>query len=307
MKELTRQSILWLLLIFMALLETREFGSRESHFKTINRIPVLDYYRIEDQISKDHIHYDYETLDTEYVRDTQFPIPPIIPQRNPLEFSVILACLNEEAIAANALKNLVDFDDGKVTEILAIDANSTDNTYETLKSIKDPRIVVIRLTEVVDYSSTLKYAVSQTAGENILIVDPDFASQKTNLPKIVQNISFQHSPVFLISRTKKEQYNHRFFTFILRALISILFHIKINDPFPLGIICPKSLIQDMFTYNYEANFRIALFAYLSRNRIQPIEIPALGYNQYGLYRHYLLRNIIRISKRLVKIRKKGNR
>ncbi len=203
----------------------------------------------------------------------------------------------------------IKVNDDMLFEIIAVDNNSVDETYNVLLSVDDPRIIVKSLSDATDYSSTLKYAISQTSGENILVLEPDIASQLDNLPEVLEQISVQQSPVVFLSRTHKEEFANRFFTNILRILISMLFHIKVKDPFPLGFFCSGSLLRNMSKHDYRIDFRVALLAYMSRYNIRPIELPLSDYRQYGVIKSNLLLRmsqilrIPQISKVLVKIKK----
>ena len=308
-KTIFQQGLLWLIVFCMALTEAKEFGYKESTRYLIKNINVVEVSEIQVPLNKDHIHQEYEFQNTDFMEHTLIPTPPITPSKTPHKLSAILACYNASWSAADALKNLIKVNDDMLFEIIAVDNNSVDETYNVLLSVDDPRIIVKSLSDATDYSSTLKYAISQTSGENILVLEPDIASQLDNLPEVLEQISVQQSPVVFLSRTHKEEFANRFFTNILRILISMLFHIKVKDPFPLGFFCSGSLLRNMSKHDYRIDFRVALLAYMSRYNIRPIELPLSDYRQYGVIKSNLLLRmsqilrIPQISKVLVKIKK----
>lgn len=104
--------------------------------------------------------------------------------------SVILPCFNEREnilLLVNAIHETLS---PWPHEIIVVDDNSPDGTYLFLKNNPAEHLCVFQRTEDPSLAKSIRFGITQSAGEYIVIMDSDFNHQPKELPVMIANLAY---------------------------------------------------------------------------------------------------------------------
>ena len=126
--------------------------------------------------------------------------------------SVILPILNEEQVILDFINELVKIikKENFKYEILAIDDNSVDNTFEILKKLnsKNKNIKIIQMSKRFGDQSCIMAGFKYCKGDCAIVMDSDFQHPPKYLPKMIQSWLEGNQTILMI---RKEQGHDNFF------------------------------------------------------------------------------------------------
>tara|TARA_Y100000591_G_scaffold182836_1_gene157885 strand:+ start:813 stop:1556 length:744 start_codon:yes stop_codon:yes gene_type:complete len=111
-----------------------------------------------------------------------------------MNISFVIPCYNCEKIIQNSLKKLIKkLSKLKISkfEIIVIDDGSTDNTYKSLKLLKNKKIKIIKNISNLGKSSSLIKGIKKTLYKKIILSDSDLPYFEY-LPKLIKLLNKNH-------------------------------------------------------------------------------------------------------------------
>ena len=207
------------------------------------------------------------------------------------KISIIVPVYNEVKTIKTLLNNLLNLDLKSIKikkEIIVIDSNSKDGSYEILKEFKIKKKITLLKQKNPKGTGHAGRAGSKVAtGDMIAIQDADLEYNVNDYEKLLIPIIKKKTNFVLGTRHRylnpfkmremKEFPLHAFFLnlghVILQSLFNILYQIKLTDIFTMYKIFRKKSIQNIDFFCDRFDFDCELVCKLIINKNFPIEIP----------------------------------
>jgi dolichol-phosphate mannosyltransferase len=134
--------------------------------------------------------------------------------------SVVLPSYNESANIVEAIERLEKALGNDLKEIIIVDDNSPDKTWQIAEDLENPKVRVIRRMHERGLASALSRGVEESRGSVVVWMDCDLGLPPEDVPRLVAGL--ERADVVIGSRYAKGGADKRFF---LRAWVSTLFNI----------------------------------------------------------------------------------
>ena len=215
-------------------------------------------------------------------------------EQTPLDVSVLVPVLNEEAtVASLAERVLANLDAlGVRSEVLFIDDGSTDGTFEEVRRQheRDPRVRVIRLRRNFGKAAALSAGVDYARGRILVTMDGDLQDDPDEIPRLLQ--ALEDGPLDLVSgwkRTRRDPLRRRVASRIFNWVTRTLSNVELHD-FNSGFKAYRREVLEQVAVYGELHRYIPVLA--SRRGFVIGEIPVahhprrVGRSRYGWDRSY---------------------
>src|SRR5882672_3461421 len=103
----------------------------------------------------------------------------------PLSVSVVLPCYNERGNIALLIRAIHDELDHVAHEIVVVDDNSPDGTFDLVASLGDSRVNVLRRTAEPSLGASIRMGLEAARGMVLVVMDSDFNHQPKYLPMMI--------------------------------------------------------------------------------------------------------------------------
>ncbi len=104
--------------------------------------------------------------------------------------SVILPCFNEKDNILQLITVIHETLASWKHEIIVVDDNSPDGTYELLKENQADYLNLYQRTQDPSLAKSIRYGIENSKGDYIIIMDSDFNHQPKELPMMIANLEF---------------------------------------------------------------------------------------------------------------------
>ncbi|MEM5831758.1 MAG: glycosyltransferase [Candidatus Aenigmatarchaeota archaeon] len=168
-------------------------------------------------------------------------------------------------------KNFEDF------EIIVVDDNSPDKTYEEVKKFKDERIKVFVRKKEKGLASAIKFGIEKSKYKYVCIMDADFQHPPKFIPKLYEKLIENSADISIASRfldksVKRAKKIRIFFSKIAIFLISSFFPNlnKVSDPLSGFFLLNKEKVnlKEMKCIGFKF-----LFELLAKQKLKIVEVP----------------------------------
>jgi len=204
-----------------------------------------------------------------------------------MSFSVILPTLNEKGHILKLIGEISNIfkTQKKIFEIIVVDDNSTDGTYETVKKFEKNNAflkTVLRLNKTKNLANSINDGISISKYENIIWMDADFQHP----PKYINDFinKSQYFDVVISSRFLKE--SDRYFnnenlkkeinenqSYIFNKLCRKILFSDITD-YTSGYICTKKkFFKNYKLSGYYGDYFVDMVVKFKKDKLNIIEIP----------------------------------
>jgi glycosyltransferase involved in cell wall biosynthesis len=152
-----------------------------------------------------------------------------MPEKLPLDFSIIIPAYNEAAAIGKVLTELIHEPALNNAEIIVVDDCSTDKTAEIVQGIPGVRLLQHRLNK--GYSSAIKTGVRGSSGKFIVWFDADGQHQTKDLVKVMHALKDRDLDYCIGVRNSKshQDFDRRLGKFLLMLAVQTAAGRKIND------------------------------------------------------------------------------
>lgn len=232
-----------------------------------------------------------------------------------MKASVILPTYNEAGNIVDLVKEILgNFPSDVEPEILVVDDDSPDKTYEVAKNAFDGNlnVRVILRTEDRGFAKSIRTGIEQATGKLIIVMDTDFAHDPVEIPRMLHIASIYDivSGSRFCAGGDMQDRGHYLASLAYNWLLRVILHTQIQDNLGGYFVMKReqalSLPLDEIFFGYgEYFFRLLYFA--QRRGLKIIEIPAIyRLRAYGASKSSFLKMIVSYSSAaiLLKIRSK---
>ncbi len=188
--------------------------------------------------------------------------------------SVVIPTYNEEGCIGSVLKEMPK---EKITEILIIDGNSTDNT---VKEVEEAGYSVLRQNGK-GYGSAFKEGIEKSKGEIIVLMDGDGSHNPQDLPKLVDIVNQNPNTIAIASRythnsgTDDDTFirglGNKFFTWFT----NFRHNLGVSDALFLYAAFPKDAFEKIQVNSEDFAYCIEVLIKAKKAGYQFIEIPSI--------------------------------
>lgn len=203
-----------------------------------------------------------------------------------MKISVILPTYNEKANIlplVEAIHNeLFDYDH----EVLVIDDNSPDGTFQTLKNAALPYVRPILRTENRGFANSIRCGLENASGDIMIVMDSDFNHQPRYLPFMVKAIFYYDCVTasrFLYGGLMKPRSRH-LLSWVFNVFVRIVTRGLITDNlygyFAIKKACLEKLNFDDIFWGY-GDYCIRLMYYLEKSKAEILQFPAVNGERRG--------------------------
>lgn len=106
----------------------------------------------------------------------------------PKSVSVVLPTYNELSNIIPLVKAIAEVLDGRDYEILVVDDNSPDGTYQAIVDLAEPRIRGILRTSDRGFAKSIRCGLENARGDYLVVMDSDFNHQPRYLPFMLDSL-----------------------------------------------------------------------------------------------------------------------
>ncbi len=179
--------------------------------------------------------------------------------------SVIIPTYNEKK---NIEKILIKLKVIKiVSEIIFVDDNSNDGTYDEILKYKKYRAIgYLRKSKKKDLSKSVLYGVKKSKNKNILVMDCDLQHNPKYIIKMWEKFYNSDYEIIIANRFQNEKiignlgYFRSFISLLTISLINLILGKRSQDPLSGFFLCKKSIIlkfqKNFFSCGYKILFDI---------------------------------------------------
>lgn len=172
-------------------------------------------------------------------------------------------------------------------EIIVVDDNSPDKTFEIVLKKQYPYVKVFLRTQEPSFAKSIRYGIEQSIGDYIVVMDSDFNHQPKYLPILLENLKHYDCVIasrFIYGGKMTGKFRH-WASWLFNLCVRIVTRKSITD-YLFGYfavnrnVLEKVKFDDVF-WGY-GEYCIRLMYYLQENKNTILQIPAiLGERVYG--------------------------
>lgn len=205
-----------------------------------------------------------------------------------VKVSVVLPAYNEKdniILLISAIHQVL----GNIShEIIVVDDQSSDGTYESVVRINDSFVRVFLRRENRGLAAAIRYGLERARGESIVVMDSDFNHQPEYLPFMLRSLE-SYDAVFasrFLAGGGVTDYRVRYFlSALFNMFVRFFIGLKASDSLYGFFVIKKDIVEprdysDIFYGHGDYCFR--LFYYLQKKNIPILEFPAVnGKRRFG--------------------------
>jgi dolichol-phosphate mannosyltransferase len=195
--------------------------------------------------------------------------------------SIVLPTFNEK----ESIGVLVDEIHGKLAaynhEILVVDDNSPDGTYQKLEELNHSHVRPILRTSDKGFANSIRCGIENANGDIIIIMDSDFNHQPKYLPFMIESLEFYDCIVasrFVYGGDMGSRSRHTL-SWLFNIFVRLMTGGKVTDSL-YGFIAIKKECMREVEYNKVfwgyGDYCIRLVYYLQKNGVSILQFPAVN-------------------------------
>jgi len=205
----------------------------------------------------------------------------------PSLISVVLPCFNEKGNIIPLIHEINATLYNQPHEIIVVDDNSPDGTYQAVVDLDLPNVYVILRTTDPSLAKSIRAGIEESKGNIIVIMDSDFNHEPHYLPVMISNCQFYDvvsGSRFVYGGSMGSKFRH-ISSWIFNIFVRILTKKLITDSL-FGFIAIRR--EALERVNFDAvfwgygDYCIRLMYYLQEKSCTVLQIPVvLGQRKYG--------------------------
>ncbi len=189
--------------------------------------------------------------------------------------SIILPTYNERENITALIEEILN----KVNpaEIIVVDDDSQDRTWEVVKNFDDPRVKLIRRTDERGLTSAIKTGITAATGDMVVWMDCDFSMPPSIIPELLRAV--EEYDIAIGSRyvtgagDKRDSFRERMGSWMINRLARLFLDHSIND-YTSGFVAAKKAVFDKIDLRGDyGEYCIALLYHAKRKGLEIKEIP----------------------------------
>ncbi len=227
--------------------------------------------------------------------------------------SVILPCYNEKENIQALVPFIHDVLKDYEHEILVVDDNSPDGTYNSIKEKNYDYVVPVLRTTDRGFAKSIRCGIEKASGDIIVVMDSDFNHMPKYIPILIDNLKYYDcviaSRFLYLPLEKHESISRIVSSWFFNLFIRIILFSKVTENLFGFYAIKKTVIQQL---NFDdifwgfGDYFIRLMFYLQKKNYTILQIPAIfGERNIGVGNKALLLRIIRYTKETFILRLKN--
>jgi len=202
------------------------------------------------------------------------------------KISVILPTYNEKdnilLLIEAVHSELIDYDH----EIIVIDDNSLDGTYQTVLNLHYPYIKTILRTDNRGLANSIRCGLENAKGTIFVVMDSDFNHQPKYLPFMIQSLSYYDcvSASRFLYGGKMNSRSRHILSWLFNIFVRLITGGAITDTLYGFFSIKRKVIEqrnyDNIFWGY-GDYFIRLMYYLQKNKVQILQFPAINGERKG--------------------------
>ena len=214
-----------------------------------------------------------------------------------MKVSIILPTFNEaDNIIELVEKIIINIPSGWDYEIIVVDDNSPDGTYEKVKTFFQKNDSVFSILRTLDkgFAKSIRAGIENATGESVIVMDTDFTHDPVEIPKLlhVGKIYDIVSGSRFCPGGNMQDFKHYIFSFVFNLFLRLSIRTQIQDNLGGYFIAKtdklRGLPYDKIFYGY-GDYFFRLLHYAQQEGMTIVEIPAkyIGRNKGHSKSNYL--------------------
>jgi len=228
----------------------------------------------------------------------------------PLSVSVILPCYNERGNVILLMSEIHKELSFCNHEIIVVDDNSSDGTYQAVKDANLPYVKPILRTTDRGFAKSIRCGIENASGEFLVVMDSDFNHLPKYLPAMIDNLKYYDCVIgsrFLYFPLEK---HHSRFRIISSWLFNLFIRLTLLSAITENLFGYFAISRSViYTCNFDkiffgfGDYFMRLLFYLQKKKCSILQIPAIfGQRHDGVGNKKLGLRILRYSKELLLFR-----
>ena len=220
------------------------------------------------------------------------------------KISIVLPCYNEKENILALVPVIHEVLGAYEHEILVVDDNSPDGTYQAIKEKGYLYVVPILLTADSGFAKSIRCGIENAKGEIIIVMDSDFNHMPKYLPIMVDNMKYFDCVIasrFLYLPLEKHDSVFRIVSsWFFNLFIRMVLFSKVTENLFGFFAIKKSVVHQL---NFDeifwgfGDYFIRMLFYLQKKNHTILQIPAIfGQRNVGVGNKGLVRRIFRYTK-----------
>lgn len=189
-----------------------------------------------------------------------------------MKLSVLIPVFNEEESVKELLDRVLDVPVEK--EVIVVDDCSTDNTWNVLSSIHDPRVRIYRHEVNQGKGTSIRTALSHATGDWVIIQDADLEYDPNDYPKLLEPVlSGKAQVVYGVRDLSGQKLFVRLGNRFLTLVTNVLYGAKISDMETCYKLLPRKVMQELDLRPSRFQIEPEITAKLLRKGYRIYEVP----------------------------------
>lgn len=171
-----------------------------------------------------------------------------------LRASIILPTYNERENITSLIREIIE----KVnpSEIIIVDDDSPDRTWEVVENLADPRVRLIRRVKERGLTSAIKEGISASTGDVVVWMDCDFSMPPSVIPELLRTL--EGSDIAIGSRyvhsgkDNRDSFRERIGSWMVNRLAKLLLDPSISD-YTSGFVAAR---KDIFSPELDSGINL---------------------------------------------------
>lgn len=223
------------------------------------------------------------------------------------DISIILPCYNEKENILPLIEAIHAQLGSWSHEIVVVDDNSADGTYNLVQQAQLPYVVPLLRRENPSLALSIRHGIEHSHGAFVVVMDSDFNHRPEYLPILLENLKYYDcvsASRFVYGGDMGNRFRH-ICSWIFNIVTRILTHTLVTDSlfgyFAIHRHVLKRVDFDKVFWGY-GDYCIRLMYYLQKNNVTILQIPGeLGQRLGGEGNTRLVRTLIQYSFEVLKL------
>lgn len=196
---------------------------------------------------------------------------------------VLIPIFNEEKTVKKIISRIIEL--AFVSEIIAVDDHSTDTSLKIIKQLKSSKLTVYTLPFNQGKAAALKFAVSKSKSEILIIQDADLEYDPAEMKLVLEPIIANKADVvygsrFLVRKmTRVLYFNHYIANKLLTLLSNSLTNLNMSDIETCYKAFRRPILVNLPFKGQRFGFEVEITAMISKLPIKIYEVPISYYGR----------------------------
>lgn len=164
--------------------------------------------------------------------------------------SIVLPTYNEKECIIQLINECIKYTED-LEEVIVVDDNSSDGTWELVSNMQNNKVRVIKRTNKRSLPASILRGIKESKGDILIWMDSDFSHHPKYIPRLLEALT--NADIAVASRYVKggrdlRPYDRVFTSLLINKLASLLFFTETRD-YTSGFVAVKKKVFDKISIN----------------------------------------------------------